>query len=98
MTAPTITELGTMVTERIKAWYSVNKVLPANILFYRDGVCESHFHKGKTTQLPAVYEGATQALFELLQAKIPGLPRSYHPRVTFIITLLSQEPQRSRQL
>lgn len=36
-----IKDVESMVAERIKAWYNVNKCLPNNILYYRDGVSDS---------------------------------------------------------
>ena len=36
-----IKDVEGMVVERIKAWLSVNKTLPKNVLYYRDGVSDS---------------------------------------------------------
>lgn len=36
-----IQDVEGMALERIKAWFSANKALPKNILYYRDGVSES---------------------------------------------------------
>lgn len=50
-----------MVQERVEAWHSNNKTLPAKIIFYRDGVSESQFEKIKTLEFHQIREGFNDA-------------------------------------
>ncbi|KAF1849347.1 Piwi-domain-containing protein [Cucurbitaria berberidis CBS 394.84] len=49
-----IKDVEDMVLERIKAWVSVNKTLPKNILYYRDGVSSSQYSQVRENELPQI--------------------------------------------
>jgi len=62
----TITELGDMVKERLIDWAKKHKQrLPANVLFYRDGVSESQYKSVREIEIPQLktaYEKAHEYL------------------------------------
>jgi eukaryotic translation initiation factor 2C len=67
-----ITDVASMVTERIKDWVKVRRagsdaddVLPKNILYYRDGVGDSQYTEVQSeelTKMKAAYESAVKEL------------------------------------
>ncbi|KAI9764057.1 MAG: hypothetical protein M1835_007658 [Candelina submexicana] len=81
-----ITELRSMIAERLTAWYKRNsRRLPNNILFYRDGVSESQFTHVKNHELPQIELGCSDA-FHTLCIQDPNLNKlSYVPRITLVV-------------
>ncbi|KAJ5640648.1 hypothetical protein N7528_000273 [Penicillium herquei] len=54
-----ITDLGPMLEGRIMRWFALNKVLPENIIIYRDGVSEGQYNtvmKYEITQIRSMCE------------------------------------------
>jgi len=50
-----------MVKERLLAWYTKNRTMPENMVFYRDGVSESQFKECIEKEIPAINQAYKQA-------------------------------------
>ncbi|CAO2651958.1 Nn.00g002410.m01.CDS01 [Neocucurbitaria sp. VM-36] len=66
-----IKDVEGMVLERIRAWRSVNKTLPKNILYYRDGVSDSQYSRVKENELPQVRKAFAIAAKEANNKVVP---------------------------
>lgn len=66
--------LKEMFTECLKAWRANNKVLPENILVYRDGVSEGQYQLVQEQEIPPLRDACT-ALYQ----------KGATPKMTFII-------------
>ncbi|KAK5694245.1 hypothetical protein LTR97_009867 [Elasticomyces elasticus] len=76
-----IEALDDMICERLVHWYAQSqnkKILPADILFYRDGVSESQFAMVKQDELRKVQLGCEAA------AKKSNV-KNYKPRITIVV-------------
>ncbi|KAK3835053.1 MAG: Piwi domain-containing protein [Linnemannia gamsii] len=69
----TIQDLEGMVTELLRAFYTVTKVQPARILFYRDGVSEGEFAKVLKEEVGAIRSACRK------------LNVNYAPKITFVV-------------
>jgi hypothetical protein len=68
-----VQNLGQMFKTRLELWKSKNKVLPENILVYRDGVSEGQYSLLLANEIPALRE-TCNALYTSDQKK-KGLPK-----------------------
>jgi eukaryotic translation initiation factor 2C len=76
-----ITELGDMVKERLIDWAEKhNQTLPANMLFYRDGVSESQYKCVRESEIPQL-KTAYQIAYEYFGGSGPAPPF----KLTFIV-------------
>ncbi|KAH7385933.1 Piwi domain-containing protein [Pyrenochaeta sp. MPI-SDFR-AT-0127] len=67
-----IKDVEGMVFERIKAWYVQNgKVLPKNILYYRDGVSDSQYSQVKEHELSQIRKAFVAAAKDLKIVVVP---------------------------
>ncbi|OQO00730.1 hypothetical protein B0A48_13221 [Cryoendolithus antarcticus] len=73
-----IQDLEVMMLQRLQAFYFTNKRLPANILFYRDGVSDSQFRMVKLQELPQIERACVTAG---VRANIPN----YTPKITLVL-------------
>ncbi|KAI0812108.1 putative RNA interference and gene silencing protein [Xylaria sp. FL0064] len=73
-----VNDLDTMVKSRLLLWKEKNKILPENILVYRDGVSEGEYSIVLNQELPALRR-ACEAVYP------PSDIRAGKPRITIII-------------
>ncbi|CAG8980358.1 hypothetical protein HYALB_00013683 [Hymenoscyphus albidus] len=89
-----IDDLAGMVEERVIAWF--NKAgeaksslrLPANIIFYRDGVSESQFKTVLDSEKKQIMDGcraATKALLQDQDAKLTTKEQAWSPKLALLI-------------
>ena len=55
-----VADLGSMLKSRLLLWKNKNKVLPENLLFYRDGVSEGQYDKVLDTELPLLRQACVE--------------------------------------
>ncbi|KAA8564202.1 hypothetical protein EYC84_011148 [Monilinia fructicola] len=91
--ASKFSNLKGMVHERLAAWYRKHKAmnvkpekkLPANIIFYRDGVSESQFGMVRSEEMPQI-KAACKTIFQMVKrAEILLKISSYKPKITIIV-------------
>ncbi|KAF2432255.1 Piwi-domain-containing protein [Tothia fuscella] len=70
--------LTDMIVERLQTFFIINRMLPQNILFYRDGVSESQYADVATCEIPAIQDAYAIALKNIEQKSPPV-------KVTFIV-------------
>ncbi|KAB8292552.1 hypothetical protein EYC80_008261 [Monilinia laxa] len=89
-----IEDLEGMIYERLAAWYRKHKTmvaikaenkLPANIIFYRDGVSESQYGMVRSEEMPQI-KAACKKIYPLVKrAEILLNMRAYKPKITIIV-------------
>jgi hypothetical protein len=73
-----IADMRVMLVEALRAWYKKNSELPANILFYRDGVSDSQFAMVKNRELVSIREACDEAGQNIGDV-------DYKPKITLIV-------------
>jgi eukaryotic translation initiation factor 2C len=57
-----------MILDRLQSYYDHKKVVPKNIIYFRDGVSAGHYNKVQVVEVAAIYEA-----FDIFQAKLNDL-------------------------
>lgn len=68
-----IVDFANIITEHCHFFKEKNKILPAHLIYYRDGVSESQFQEVLSVELNAMYVGCRQ------------VQPDYKPAITFVI-------------
>lgn len=69
-----ITDLATLVQERLEAYREASRELPKRIVFFRDGVSEGQFVTVVSDELPKIREGCSR-----MTSRTP-----YRPKITIV--------------
>ncbi len=72
-----ITDLTSMVQERLEQYRNYSRKLPRRIIFFRDGVSEGQFYTVVTDELPKIREACVRMT--------PG--GTYRPKITLVSTI-----------
>ncbi|EGN97702.1 hypothetical protein SERLA73DRAFT_92911 [Serpula lacrymans var. lacrymans S7.3] len=71
-----ITDLAEMMEERLKLWQEKNRILPARVYVFRDGVSEGQFDSVLTKELPLILDSFRG---------MSNSSKKYRPKLTIVI-------------